>query len=418
MKIWQTGLSLVGIGLVTAGVISVMGASGQATEIEAPKPEATTSVQTITLDLASYQPEIRLIGQIEPSQQLDIVSEISASVLETPISSGDVVDAGVVLVQLDDFDVQQSLAQAQANAADIAAQIQLFDAQQALSREALQLEQDQLSLLNDKYKQQKAVGASAQTLADLKQQVSRQNHLVKQAQQTLSNAPINRQQLLLQQTKLNLALKSAQRQANKATIVAPFNGQVAALHAKANQLVSPGSALLKFVSHDDMRVKVNLPITLATMRQQLTGRIESNGRASNIRFNNGHTQVQPGSAGLVSWFDIDDDENWIVGEVVDVTLHKPKVVNAFKVPVSALFQDKWIYSVDEEQKLKPIEVKLHGRVRENSQDWLIVTPTQSIASKQRILVTRLNNPTTGLKIFERGVDPEPVPESESEADES
>ena len=43
-----------------------------------------------------------------------------------------------------------------------------------------------------------------------------------------------------------------------------------------------------------------------------------------------------------------------------------------------------------------------------SETDLVVAPNDTEQETLRLLTTRLNNPTTGIKIYEEGVDPEPV----------
>jgi RND family efflux transporter MFP subunit len=408
MKIWQTAIAIVVIGASTAGAIALMTGGDDDISTEQTKAEATTSVQTMLQSLASHSPEIRLLGKIEPQQKIDIVAELSAQVVAQRVNAGETVQEGDLLLSLDDFNAQLSVAQTQSDIADVETRIALLKSQQSLNEQAVLVERSQLALLKEKYKQQKAINASPQTLADLDQQIARQALSLLQTESAVSTAPLSLKQLTLQKDKLNLALSSAQKQLSKTRITAPFSGQVASINVHPGQTVNPGSPLLTLISNEQMLVKTSLPMQLSSVRSNLTGNATHQSKQSSVTFSHGETQLLPGSAGLSSWFDITDDQQWTSGEIINVSLNMPAIENALKVPVSALFQDKWIYTVDEEQRLAPIEVALKGRTREDNKDWLIVTPLEPLFTETRILTTRLNNPTSGLKIFERGVDPEPI----------
>ncbi|MFQ3229893.1 efflux RND transporter periplasmic adaptor subunit [Reinekea sp.] len=410
MKFWQKSVAIVIIFLATSGAIALMKSSSD-TGLTETRIESTTPVQTLRLSLQPHQAEIRLLGKVEPEQTRNVASELSAEVISVNVKAGDYFEHGDLLLTLDAFHVTLSVAQAKADIADIETRIALHNAQQNLTTQAIKVESSQLALLVERLKQQRAVNASQQTLADLEQQIARQNLAVMQAKVSLTSAPLTLKQLQLQREKLELALSSAENQLSKASVFAPFAGQVASLETSEGQTVNPGSALMTLVSNENMRVKTSLPLHLASVRKGLVGFAGQQFKKSKVAFSYGDAQLLPGTAGLNSWFSLEDDEQWITGEIVELVLETPSQVNTLKIPVSALFQDKWIYSVDEEQRLSSIEVALLGRVREDNKDWLIVAPSVSEFPESRILVTRLKNPTSGLKIFERGIDPAPEDES-------
>jgi multidrug efflux pump subunit AcrA (membrane-fusion protein) len=408
MKTWHTAIAITVIGIFTIGTISLLKNGTDSTEISQSKTESTTSVQTLTLTSQAFQPEIRLLGQIVPARQIELVSELSSHIKKEHVSRGDIVEKGEILLTLDDFAAQQNLAQARADIADIETRILLFSSQQRLNEQAVTVEKSALILLQEKLKQHQAVGASPQTIADVKQQIARQTLLLEQAITTVETAPLSLQQLNLQKEKLQLALNSAQRLLTKTNVTAPFSGQISLLHVAQGQAINQGQMLVTLVSHEDMLAKVSVPVALANQRTNLSGFVSQQKRQSPVSYRYGDAQLLPGSAGLTSWFELADDQQWITGEIVELTLRKPAVPGTFKIPVSALFQDKWIYTVNAEQRLESLEVQLHGRIRESNEEWLIISLASDYLNNPRILTTRLNNPTAGLKIFERGVDPEPI----------
>lgn len=380
--------------------------------------ENTIRVQTATIAPEFHQPEIRLLGTIEARQHSNIVAELNGPITTLNIKPGDVVASGAVLLEIDNVDTEFSLLQAQADIADIEARIALQASQQNLDKQALAVEQAQLKLLTERLQQQRAVAASQQALADIEQQIQRQRLTVAQLEASVNNAPTQTRQLQLQKDKAQIALNRAQNQVNKTKITAPFAGKIGSVSIRENQDITVGSPLTSIFSHENLLVKVNLPLSLASQYEQISGFIQNAPRNSPISFSYANAMLTTTDSGIMAWFQLQAPELWLPGEVVDVVLQLPALARTHKVPVSALFQDRFIYIVDEEQRMQARAVQLVGRVRQNDSDQLLVVLEQPDDQPIRVITTRLNNPVTGSKIYEQGVDPEPATETEVEVQEA
>ena len=82
----------------------------------ASRPEPSDAVATVRVAKSEWAPTTRAIGTVVARQQLELRNEIAGLVAARGFSSGDTVEKGQVLIQLDDRQEQASLAAAEAEA--------------------------------------------------------------------------------------------------------------------------------------------------------------------------------------------------------------------------------------------------------------------------------------------------------------
>jgi multidrug efflux pump subunit AcrA (membrane-fusion protein) len=422
MKLWKTAIVVVAIVGVTAGALAIMVKGDGSEEISKPD-EPIWNVRTTSASLGAYSPQIKLIGQVEPVKDLSEVALLSAQVISVNFTDGMRVNAGDTLLQLDDFDAQLQLQQTQADLADLDSRIILQASAQELDIQALKVEKASLALLEKQVAKQKAISNTQASIDDLNQQIQRQQFSVLQRESAIKNHPANNQQLSIQKQKLKLALSAAERNVSNAKLVAPFDGKLAQVFVKEGQRVNPGAPLYRLYSENEMSVLVQLPPRLLANKEILTGTAYEQGRVSQLSYNRSEAQLNPGQSGFKAWFDLSQDEQWLPGDIAYLTLNIAAKEQTFQIPASSVFQDRWVYSVDEEQRLKAVEIIVLGSTSEGNANELVVQTKyiQGVvtqASSLRLLTTRLNNPTTGMKVYEEGVDPEPEVPAEDDAENS
>lgn len=415
MRILITVLVTAGILTATGGVLAYMFQSDEAADTPA-ATEPVWDVRTTTQITDAYRSQIRLIGQVEPMQDVEEISLLNTDVEEVLVTEGMPVEQGQTILTLDDFDARLQVQNTQADLEELETRRQLQNSQQALDLEALKVEQASLELLEAKLKKQQTIG-TRQTIDELKQQIQQQRFAVLQREAAIANHPINDRQLDVQQQKLELALSSARRQLDHATLKAPFSGILAKVHVKSGQRVSTGQALFRIYALQQLTVTAQLPTSLLTERTELDGHIHAQGRNSRVIFDHAEAQLSPGQAGFNAWFSIEQTAEWLPGDVVRLTLNTAPQSNSLVLPATAVFQDKWIYTVDDEQRLQALEVAVLGTRQQGNDSQLVVQTLVPAVDQLRVLMTRLNNPTTGMKVYEEGVDPAPAdPESTDKVD--
>ena len=195
-------------------------------------------------------------GRVQPEQNIEIHSPVSAVVKAVYVQAGDTVKAGKVLMKLDDIDARAKLASAesgvkaaqaaldaathngtqeqrQASAADVA--------RSKLERDQAQHDLDALTKLNS------TGAASASEVAAARQRLATAEASFNAAQQSsesrYSPAEIERARAALQDAEANRA--AAQQVVAQTTVVAPSAGTVYSINAKATEFAEQGKLLLQ-----------------------------------------------------------------------------------------------------------------------------------------------------------------------------
>lgn len=183
---------------------------------------------------------------------------------------------------------------------------------------------------------------------------------------------------------------------------------------QTGQTTQPGQALLTLYSDEHMQLKVQLPHTLASQVQALGALLTQDNRQVDLRFDRAQAQLNASQSGFTAWFDLTDGSGWLPGGYARVTVQLPSRFS-YRVPEAAVFQDGWIYRIDDERRLHAEAVDILGIAQQNDNRWLIVHGPD-LAGDLRLLTTRLNNPITGMLVHEPGVDPDPEPLVDADAE--
>jgi membrane fusion protein (multidrug efflux system) len=150
---------------------------------------------------------LSLVGTIAPNEMVEIKSEMDGTIAEIPFKEGDRVEAGRLLIRLDDSKLAAIVAEAEANF--------------------------QLSRSNN----ERAKLLSASGLA---------------TPQDLDNAAAQFQAM-------QAALELKKRELKDARILAPFAGVIGARSISPGQVISRNTTLIQLVDLDPVKVEVNVP---------------------------------------------------------------------------------------------------------------------------------------------------------------
>lgn len=183
-------------------------------------PRELTTVTTATL-----RDTVRITGSLAPAQHLGIPAEVAGRVASVNKRAGDRAEAGEVLVQIDLESLQTQLEQSRATA----------DATRA-----------QLDFARGEY--------------------ARTQNLVERGVATSSNldsAQANMQQLRANLTALEQQVATAEQSIEKATITAPFAGEISERNVDPGAYVSPGAALMTLVDISTLELEGAIPVVYA-----------------------------------------------------------------------------------------------------------------------------------------------------------
>jgi membrane fusion protein, multidrug efflux system len=202
------------------------------------------------------------------ARTVTISSQLSARVVDVPVTDNQLVTAGTVLVRLDKSDYQAQLDQAkaqvdqaQANIANIDAQIA---AQQARIDEANKQVVQAQAVLTFAQQQNERYGGLVKTGAVTVEQAQQYNSNFLQAQASFAAAQANavatekqlpvlqtqRQQAQAQLEQMQAAAEPPQINLSRTVITAPVDGYVTSLTAAKGLYAAAGQALMMFVPKD------------------------------------------------------------------------------------------------------------------------------------------------------------------------
>jgi RND family efflux transporter MFP subunit len=199
---------------------------------QAALPFATAPVQFREVDQTFAAEAV-----VEAVNQATVAAQIAGRVVEVAFDAGDTVKKGQVLVRIDESEVRQAVAGSEAQVAQ--AQANLQNARLAHERSK--------QLLAQKFVSQAAVDKS---LADYRSAEAQLKAALAGVGQT-----------------------SATR--GFATIVAPYDGIVAARQVELGEMATPGRALMTVFSPKGLRVVASIPqYKLAQVRQSLRAQVE------------------------------------------------------------------------------------------------------------------------------------------------
>ena len=199
-----------------------------ATEDAAPAREVTMQLlpaEVTRIEARALRDSVRITGTLTPSRHLGIPAEVSGRVDAVMKRAGDRVEAGEVLVQIDLETLENQLEQSRATADATRAQLDFAKGE---------LERTQ-SLVD------RGVATSS----------------------NLDSARSNVQQLQANLTALEQQVATAEQSIGKATITAPFAGQIADRSVDPGAYVSPGTALMTLVDISSLELEGAIPVNYA-----------------------------------------------------------------------------------------------------------------------------------------------------------
>jgi RND family efflux transporter MFP subunit len=188
---------------------------------EAPPPEPIRPVVLTKVAVGSTQDVAVFAGEVKPRHESDLAFRIAGKLTERKVDVGANVRRGQVLARLDP--------------ADVALQAQAQDAAVAAARTEDAYARAELQRYEDLYRQ-KFVSASA-----LDQKRNAMNAAAARLEQALATLAVTR------------------NQAGYATLVAPADGVVTAVHVEIGQVVAVGQVVMKLAQTGEREIVIAVP---------------------------------------------------------------------------------------------------------------------------------------------------------------
>jgi RND family efflux transporter MFP subunit len=221
---------------VIVGLAALRAVRARAVASETTLAAVPVVVEEATVRRGTLRESRRFLGELMAAEQPPLSARIMAHVVDVGVREGDRVAAGTPLVELDPRELDDGVAMAEAalvaaREGQAASQVALAAQRESTARDEVLVEAGAIS--------REAWDRSSAALA------------AAQARDEAASAQL---------TAAERALDSARTRRGYATIVAPFDGVVAARLVDRGDLAVPGKPLLALLPASGMRVRVKVPV--------------------------------------------------------------------------------------------------------------------------------------------------------------
>lgn len=215
-------------------------------------------VQWVLAEERQLPDQIVVTGDLRADAAIDLCSETEGRIVRVSLERGQTVATGAVVVELDDRDATNRLAEAQALEAQIEARLGLaangeFDPEQAPDVRLARANMERAGREAERYARLVGDGAVARSLQD----VERTNFEAAKQKHAAEIDRIREQYRSLQAQQARVALAAKVLEDTK--VRAPWSGAVLVRHVDVGQYVRKGDRLASLVKTDLLRVQLAIP---------------------------------------------------------------------------------------------------------------------------------------------------------------
>lgn len=238
-------------------------------------PEQTVKVAVIEAQAEVMRSEVVGYGTAQASGSWTAIAEVSGriQVLHPNLDSGNWINAGETLLQIDDQDYKLRLAQKQADLSSAEASISELEASQAADLKSLEIEKDLLVVSQkdvDRVKRLRKVNAVSTSEIELAEgNLLRQDQAIQRLENTLSLYPSKIASAEARVAMTESIVQEAQRNIDRTLIKSPISGVVSGFDLEIGQVLNTNQQL--FQIQDNKNVEVETQISLSQLNQLLVG---------------------------------------------------------------------------------------------------------------------------------------------------
>jgi multidrug efflux pump subunit AcrA (membrane-fusion protein) len=398
--------------LVAVGAYAYMKASKP--DRARPEPrEKVWQVETITAEPQSLAPQLTLYGKVETSSLLNAAAPGAGEVAEVRVKPGDKITRGQVLLIMDSRDFAAANLQAEADVADIEAQLAEHDLSYQANQRTLKEEKALLELTRKELKRierlnQKSL-SSESALSDAREVLGKQELSVIQKQLEVDRYQTTRKQLQARLSRARAQLATTELAIMRSEIVAPFDGVVSAVQVAAGDRVRISDPLLSLYALESLEIRARVPAAY----QGEIGRALENGDRLNadaelagdsLRLELLRLAGAADPSGIDAYFKVvDGSQRLRIGNLVSIGLERPQQADLVKVPFSAIYGNDRIFLL-RDGRMSALSVESVGQLEDSDrQSWLLVR-SSLIQKGDEIVSTHLPNAVDGLKVKKVGAE--------------
>lgn len=377
-----------------------------------PEPEPITAserswrVEVQEVEPGTHTPMLPLYGEVHAPEQLTVAATLAGRIAERPVTEGQPVAGGDLLVALDEADIQPALAQAEAQQRDLQAQIRSEQVRYRNDQAALASEQAILDNARRQLERTRSLVsrnlASREALEASTDAAARAGLTVNTRQRAIEEHPARLQSLQAKLAQAEANLESTRRDAARARMTAPFDGIVTDVQVATGDQVSRNEPLLSLYPVDGLELRARVPQVfhaelLAALANGDTLRaVSSDGR---YRFRLVSFAGTSDAAGTDAILALEGDPKGLrPGALVPVTLQRASRADSVVIPFSALYGADSVYLLTPQGRMKRVEVERIGEAAGRNGERSLLVSGEALVPGARLITTHLPNAVTGLKV--------------------
>lgn len=372
--------------------------------------ERSWRVEVQPIEPGSHTPVLPLFGQVLAPEQLTVTATLAGRIGARPVTEGERVDQGELLVALDEADIQPALTSAEAQVADLQGQISAERVRFRTDRAALASEQAIRDNARRQLGRTRALVdrnlASREALEAATDAAARAELTVTARQRAIDEHPARLQSLQAKLAQAQANLNSTQRDAERARMTAPFDGVVTAIRVAEGDQVNRNQALLSLYPLDGLELRARVPevyrreLLDALARGDTLAATSADGqhRFRLVRF--AGTSDPSGTEAILALMPGLNGEPGGLrpGGLIPVVLQRAARSNTVSVPFSALYGADSVYLLSPEGRMQRAEIERIGEALGRDGGRRLLVSGAALVPGVRLITTHLPNAVTGLRV--------------------
>lgn len=381
------------------------------TKPERSKPVAQEKVWQVEVLKAQKQtlsPALTLYGNVETRELVSAAAPGAGLIAQVLIKPGDKVQAGEKLVSMDKRDFAAANLQAEADVADIQAQLAEHELRYRANLKSVEEEKRLLDLAKKEVRRVERLKtrnlSSDSALSDAHEVLGRQELSLIGKQLEVDRYGTTRQQLQARLSRARATLAQSELAIERSEVTAGFDGVVADVMVSVGDLVRASDVLVSLYPLDSLEIRARIP---SSYQSEIQYALQNGDQVSAIA--DLSVQKKPlvltrlageaDASGIDGFFRLAEDSNGLrIGNLVKIEMLRPLQQNVIAVPFRAIYGNNRVFLL-REGRMKGIDVESVGQYENSTGINSILIRSELIKPGEQIITTHLPNAVDGLKVI-------------------
>ncbi len=373
--------------------------------------EKVWQVDTMEARPQTLAPTLTLFGEVETQALVNAAAPGAGLVADVLVNPGDRVTEGQKLVGMDSRDFAAAHLQAQADVADIDAQLAEHELRHKSNLQSVKEEKNLLALAKKdltRIESLKSRNLSSESdLSDAREILGRQELSLIAKELEVARYNTTKQQLQARLGRARASLAETELAIERSEIEAGFDGVVAEVPVTNGDRVKISDVLVSLYPIDSLEVRARIPAIYQGEIQNALDRgdslqavAEHAGQAIRLQLLRLAGTADP--SGIDAYFQVDAGATRLrIGNLIKIELQRPMQQQVIAIPFRSIYGNNRVFLLNE-GRMKAIDVESVGQFETEQGDSLLLVRSDKISAGDQIIVTHLPNAVDGLKVKTTG----------------